>query len=162
MGLGFVMNNSLAEWAVEILLKNGARADDFLLVDEKQYINAFHLAAARGKCSIMTLLLNHGASLQLINNVGQTALHWAASNGQPDAVKYCLLQRPIDANAKDTKGDTPLVRAFYERAQTTDHGKIVRLNETIQLLLPVTSADVLTEEIRKKYQILTRSKMIQV
>ena len=42
---------------------------------------AIHLASANGHADAVTLLLNNGASINLTNKSGNTALHWACLCG---------------------------------------------------------------------------------
>ena len=53
------------------------------------------------------LLLDHGASVDLINKAGDTALTLAAAHGKLDAVKF-LLDRGANTHAKNEAGDTAL------------------------------------------------------
>lgn len=53
------------------------------------------------------LVQEHGAALEAITLENQTALHFAANNGQL-AVSQTLLALGANPNARDDKGQTPL------------------------------------------------------
>ena len=63
---------------------------------------ACHLAAVTGNCEVILLLLNHGASLRVLDSQGRSPLHLAAWSGQAACVKL-LLDNAMDMlNVKTT------------------------------------------------------------
>ena len=58
-----------------------------------------------------TALLKNGASVQLQDKVGQTALHWAAQHGHTEVVQLLARVRGIDIHATDQFGQTALHQA---------------------------------------------------
>jgi 26S proteasome non-ATPase regulatory subunit 10 len=66
-----------------------------------------HHAASAGHVDILQLLLNHGASVNAVNNDGRTPLHYAASWGHVDILQL-LLSHGASVNAVDKEGGTPL------------------------------------------------------
>lgn len=54
---------------------------------------------------IANLLLQYGAEINAVNNKGQSALHFAASNSNPSWIVY-LLEKGIDASLVDNSGFT--------------------------------------------------------
>lgn len=68
---------------------------------------ALHVAAARGYEGLISLLIELGATVDSINDVGRTPLHVAAAGGHRQAVAVLLAQN-ADANATDHAGVRPL------------------------------------------------------
>lgn len=64
-------------------------------------------AGIKGKSSTIELLLDYGASINLKNKAGNTALTLAAAKGNLDVVKH-LLDHGADAHAENEAGDTAL------------------------------------------------------
>ncbi|WP_020537731.1 ankyrin repeat domain-containing protein [Lewinella cohaerens] len=95
-----------------------------------------HRAASLGQVDLLELLLKHGANLNLLNRVGQSALCIAAKNGDDATVKQ-LLTAGADVNATDTLyalsaliggvvgGDTSLVKILIEAGAQLDHQEYV-------------------------------------
>lgn len=89
---------------VELLFTNGA------IIPNKApgYWSIFHeWALGAGDPKIADLLLSHKADINAKTSDGQTPLHFAAQQGQLQAVEW-LLKHGADVNAKDNKGLTPL------------------------------------------------------
>jgi len=68
---------------------------------------------------LVAILLNHGASLEAVNNRGQTALHMAVSKIDDDLIDLMLNHENVQAyieriiNIQDENGRTPLHYAAY-------------------------------------------------
>ena len=73
-----------------------------------------HEAAAWGSVPCMELLVKAGANVSAVNGGGWTPLHFAASNGQLDAIKYLLGIETVDRCALDNYGDSPFDKAFRQ------------------------------------------------
>jgi ankyrin repeat protein len=69
-----------------------------------------HIAATRGDVRAIQLLLEAGADINTIGDMGSTALHNAVSQGRVEAVKY-LLNAGASKQIKDEFGQTPEDRA---------------------------------------------------
>eukprot|EP01042_Synura_sphagnicola_P000896 gene896-1001_t len=65
------------------------------------------IAASRGYNSIVDLLLQHGADVEIRSEAGYHTLHAAASSGEP-AVVESLLKYNVEIDVKTTDGSTPL------------------------------------------------------
>mmetsp|Transcript_15409 Transcript_15409/g.11217 ORF Transcript_15409/g.11217 Transcript_15409/m.11217 type:complete len:126 (-) Transcript_15409:178-555(-) len=87
------------------------------------------MASANGHAEIVKVLLENGADPNVINEAGNTALHWAALNGKEDVVKL-LLQYKADPNLKNTYGRLPI-----EEALQHSHTSIA------EFLAPITVLD---------------------
>ncbi|KAM7203285.1 Ankyrin repeat-containing domain protein [Rhypophila sp. PSN 637] len=79
------------------------------------------VAATKGDGSMLELLLRFGeASLELVNNLGQTALFEAASFGNDEAIRI-LLGYGASLTTKDHLGRTPLMAAaFHEHEKAAN------------------------------------------
>ena len=82
---------------------------------------ALHYAADRGNLSIANLLLQAGATVDAVDNYGQTALHLAAHFGYIQVVE-ALLNAGADKAVKDKHGKTAL-----DDAQDRNETAIVKL-----------------------------------
>jgi len=71
------------------------------------------LASEVGHVGVIEVLLGHHVNVKARDMNGLTALHIASSGEQPEAARV-LLEHGADANAKSTKGRTPLSYAIYE------------------------------------------------
>ncbi len=60
-----------------------------------------------GNSDIINMLIEHKANLNVIDAIGNTALHGAVFYGRIDLIQT-LLDRDIDVNATDSLGNTPL------------------------------------------------------
>jgi ankyrin repeat protein len=67
-------------------------------------------ASRNGDAQMVIILLNAGATLDLVNNKGETALHMAVA--YPNVVSI-LLKAGADPNIRDGGGFTPLLSAMY-------------------------------------------------
>ncbi|CAN1322384.1 Cortactin-binding protein 2 [Linum perenne] len=72
--------------------------------------------------TIMSLLLNHGARANQKNNWGLTAVHFAAENGNSQAIQELLSKEPACINKKTEMKETPLYFAVKN-----DHKECVEL-----------------------------------
>ena len=79
------------------------------------------MAAWWGDLSIANLLLQAGATVDAVNNDGNTALHEAARNGEIQVVE-ALLNAGADKAVKDKWGKTAL-----DLAQEENYPAIVKL-----------------------------------
>lgn len=60
-----------------------------------------------GNLKAIEALINNGVDINMTNNLGQTALHYALNLDSIDVPKF-LISKGADLNAKDKKGITPL------------------------------------------------------
>lgn len=72
---------------------------------------ALHLALASRHTGVVNALLQAGARVTAVsNNNGESPLHVACKENDPDAVER-LIQKAADVNTKDVEGNTPLMVA---------------------------------------------------
>lgn len=60
-----------------------------------------------GNLKTIEALINNGVDINMTNNLGQTALHYALNLDLIDVPKF-FISKGADVNAKDKKGITPL------------------------------------------------------
>jgi ankyrin repeat protein len=96
-----------SEAAVRFLLKLGARVD---LTGIGSRDTPLLVAASRGLTSIVTLLLQHDADVDAVDNNMQSALYVACQGGHVETVKVLLYCNP-DLEMMTAGGDTALTAA---------------------------------------------------
>jgi len=69
-----------------------------------------HMAALKGQCKIIDILLNKGADINNLDQTGRTPLHCAVEGERMDAVTK-LVERGADVKIKDVKGISALAMA---------------------------------------------------
>jgi len=69
--------------------------------------------AKRGDTYGMEEMLSVGVPIEHTDHLGLTALHWAASSGHADAIKWLVAEKKANVNAKGKDGDTPLHKASF-------------------------------------------------
>lgn len=92
---------------LDVILKSYPRLETVKEVDSKKFISLIS-AASSNNIPIMQFLLANGCNINHTNDVGQTALIEAASNGHTEVVQMLLEKEEIDINLVDTKGRSPL------------------------------------------------------
>ncbi|XP_046579025.1 ankyrin repeat domain-containing protein 50-like isoform X2 [Haliotis rubra] len=68
-------------------------------------------AASQGHGDVVTLLVEEGADLSLVDNEGENVLHVACLGGYEDIVKYLLTLDTVDIHSKGCYGRTPVMKA---------------------------------------------------
>jgi len=99
---------------------------DFVDSADHDGSTALMAAALCGEPKTLSLLLEHGASVELRTNLGETALHFAAREGHETATKL-LVQWGADGSAKTRFGASPLDLA--KRHQYAEWAAVVTLLE---------------------------------
>jgi serine/threonine protein kinase len=87
-------------------IRNGANPDASAHSGPFSSLTALHWAAAMGDSSLVTLLSDEGANIDVQGKEGDTPLHQAAAAGQAGIVGQ-LLAEGADANRKNRAGQTP-------------------------------------------------------
>jgi ankyrin repeat protein len=65
-----------------------------------------YLAAWHGRLDFVQLLLDHGAAIDALTNIGRTPLYKASAKGHIDVVRL-LLENGADPNISNHNGFTP-------------------------------------------------------
>lgn len=92
---------------VRCLIKYGADID----VRNREKDTPLQLAATKGDLEVMRILLEANANVNLSNRYGNKILHQCAENGRLDIVKLLLHTGRCDVDARNSRGDTPLLTA---------------------------------------------------
>ena len=87
-----------------------------------------HVAAKKGNLSMVKLLIEQGANVNIQDESGNTPLHYAAANGKKDIVKYLL----------DNKADSSIVNVKEQKA--IDYSNIKGFNEITEAILLAKTA----------------------
>ena len=91
---------------VDILLKNGAKPS-IDIIDTSQFYSCLHLAVLNKSNTIIKLLIDNGANINIKDSKSQTPLHHAVSQGSLEIVKL-LIKSGADISSKTINGQTPL------------------------------------------------------
>jgi ankyrin repeat protein len=84
------------------------------LIDKMDYGTPLHWAALYGQAESCKLLLEHGADLKLVDDLGYSPFRWAIDGGEPGIVAL-LIAHGADVNQKDQEGRTPLDVALRKK-----------------------------------------------
>ncbi|XP_059179207.1 poly [ADP-ribose] polymerase tankyrase-1-like isoform X1 [Physella acuta] len=86
---------------VELLIRKGANLND----KNKDYLTPLHIAADKAHYDVMDVLLKHGAKVNALDGLGQTALHRVAQQGNMQACRL-LMSFAIDPSIVSLQGYT--------------------------------------------------------
>ena len=89
------------------------------------YGTPLHQAVAGGHKDIVSLLLNEGCPINVVDSRGKSVLHYAARHGQIHMIEM-LTEQGLDINKRDDEGRTPLHYA-------AEKGHITTFNELISI-----------------------------
>ena len=109
--------------AVHELLRLGGKASMTKVAGT--YGTPLHQAVFGGHKKVLSVLLNEGCLLDLVNSIGQSVLHFAAQGGHVELVGW-LVECGLDVNRGDDNGYTPLHSAAGE-------GKLEAVHELLRL-----------------------------
>ena len=113
-----VMTNVILE---ELRKRLGMRSKDSMakFIDEKnnEGLTALHYAAYKGNITILKRLVESGASVDAVTNLGKNVMHMAAEGNQPSMMIYLITQEHQSTQIVDENGSTPLHWACYAGAE---------------------------------------------
>jgi len=70
-------------------------------------LSILHMMTFMNKISLMQILINLGANINIIDNNEQTPMHYAVMSNSLETVKF-LIKKKADINMQDNTGNTPL------------------------------------------------------
>ena len=109
--------------AVHELLRLGGRASMTKVAGA--YGTPLHQAALGGHKKVMSVLLDEGCPIDVVNSSGQSVLHSAAEGGHVELV-YWLVECGLDVNREDANGYTTLHSSAH-------NGKVEAVHELLRL-----------------------------
>ena len=111
----------------KLLLAKGGNVDH----QNRRRVTAMHYAVERGKPGCLAALLSAEPSLNVVDNAGDTLLHWAARTGTPTALEFLI----------DKEGKSLLKASNYSR-QTALHIAVLCNRPANTILLLDNGADL--------------------
>jgi len=115
--------NDYLDWIVSAT--NISNESSFTLNNSYTYggESLLHVATKKGNLSMVKLLIEGGANINIQDESGNTPLHYSAANGKKDVVKYLL----------DNKADASIVNVKEQKA--IDYSNVKGFNEITELIL---------------------------
>ena len=107
--------SALIEKAKEEITRQGMKEWINHKTDEDGFA-ALHFASFRGNLTIINLLLNNGADINIKNNYGINVLHVASQGDQPISLLF-FKEAGMDLKSRDNRGSTPLHWACYSKSE---------------------------------------------
>ena len=100
-------------------LATGNKISNFINEKTNEGFTALHYATSNGNIKLVKLLMENGATLDVVTNLGKNVMHVAAESNQPSMLVYFLLYEGQDISFVDENGSTPLHWACYGGAFET-------------------------------------------
>lgn len=123
---GIKLYNAAARGELEIVKKLiAADAPIDFRYPEEDHWTPLQVAAYQGHTDVVKALADAGASIELKNDAGYTALYAAIKLGNLDTVKYLVEKRGADVNTTTLSGSTPLIEAA-RMGRAIDNVEIVK------------------------------------
>ena len=88
-----------------------------------------HQAVGKGHKDIVSLLLNEGCPINVVNSIGESVLHFAAHGCQVDMIEM-LAEQGLNVNIGDDEGRTPL-HYVAERGHITTFNELVSIGGNV-------------------------------
>ena len=105
----------------EVKKRLGMNSKDSLpkFINEKtnEGLTALHYASYKGNIPLLQLLIDNGASVDAVTNLGKNVIHMAAEGNQPSMMIYLISKQHQSSQSVDENGSTPLHWACYSGAE---------------------------------------------
>jgi ankyrin repeat protein len=86
--------------------------EDKAHINTKDYVGRTPVFEFLDDPACVEVLLQHGAKLEITDDVGRTVFHHACIEGQDTSLQAMLLHSPDVAGVRDNHGNTPLIEAL--------------------------------------------------
>ena len=80
-------------------------------------LTSIHYAANKGSIPLLKLLIDNGANVDAVTNLGKNVMHMAAEGNQPSMLIYLITEEHQSSQCVDESGSTPLHWACYAGAE---------------------------------------------
>ena len=80
-------------------------------------LTALHYASYKGNIPLLQFLIQSGASVDAVTNLGKNVIHMAAEGNQPSMMIYLITKEYQSSQSVDENGSTPLHWACYSGAE---------------------------------------------
>ena len=80
-------------------------------------LTSLHFAANKGSIPLLKLLIENGANVDAVTNLGKNVMHMAAEGNQPSMLIYLISEEHQSSSSVDESGSTPLHWACYAGAE---------------------------------------------
>ena len=80
-------------------------------------LTALHYSANKGSIPLFKLLIENGANIDAVTNLGKNVMHMAAEGNQPSMIIYLITEQHQSSQSVDENGSTPLHWACYFGAE---------------------------------------------
>ena len=115
----FLNNTTLSISIIREMKKRLGLCDKFTsFINSKtnEGLTPLHYTAFKGNIEISKYLLQNGADVNAVTNLGKNIIHLAAEGDQPAFMIYYLYKKVIDISSQDNNKSTPLHWACYSGA----------------------------------------------
>ena len=116
----FLNNKELILLIIQELKKrlgSSSSLSNFINERTDEGMTALHLAAYKGNLEISKILIENGASVEIVTNLGKNIIHLSAEGNQPSIMIYFLYKKGLDIFTADENGSSPLHWACYSGAE---------------------------------------------
>ena len=97
--------------------KGGDILAKFINDKTNEGLTALHYAANKGNIPLLKLLIDNGANVDAVTNLGKNLMHMAAEGNQPSMLIYLITEQHQSAQSVDENGSTPLHWACYSGSE---------------------------------------------
>ena len=107
----------LNEFKKRLGMKTKDALPKFINEKTNEGLTALHYASYKGNIKLLQLLIQSGASVEAVTNLGKNIIHMAAEGNQPSMMIYLISKEHQSSQSVDENGSTPLHWACYAGAE---------------------------------------------